>query len=170
MSMRPSPRDLEKLKLPFGRLIKGPPEETIPQLDLTIRETKPPMVAAVGDVVSRETLTAGFRVGLRIVDNRSMRKGLSASTYPAKRTYTLKNPPGVITDEARQIIRRAVREEEVVIFVEGEEDLLVLPVILESPERSLVVYGQPNEGLVVVTVTLDKKREVAEMLDRMVRA
>jgi len=127
------------------------------------------MVATVGDVVSRGTLRAEVRVDLRIVDNRSMRKGLSASTYPAKRKYTAKNPPGVITDEARQIIRQAVAEKEAVIFIEGEEDLLVLPVILDSPERSLVVYGQPNEGLVVVTVTLDKKREVAEMLERMVR-
>jgi GTP-dependent dephospho-CoA kinase len=168
MAIRPSSRDLEKLKTPFGRLIKGPPEKTIPQLELMIRETKPPMVIAVGDVVSRETLKAGVRVRIRIVDNRSMRKDLATSSYAAKKEYRVRNPPGVITDEARQIIREAVREEESVILVEGEEDLLVLPVILEVPDQSLVLYGQPHEGLVAVTVTPEKKKEVARMMERMI--
>jgi GTP-dependent dephospho-CoA kinase len=135
-----------------------------------IRETNPPMVAAVGDVVSRETLKAGLKVDLRIVDNRSMRKDLSASTLPAKKTYTIKNPPGVITLEAQRTIRKAVGEAGSVIFVEGEEDLLVLPVILESPNGSMVLYGQPSEGLVAVTVTDEKKSEVAGIMDRMVQA
>ncbi len=170
MSIRPGPRDLERLKVPFGRLIKGTPAETIPQLKLMIREAEPPMVVAVGDVVSRETLKAGLKIDLRIVDNRSMRKELSASTLPAKKTYAIKNPPGIITIEARHTIRKAVGEAGSVIFVEGEEDLLVLPVILESPNRSIVVYGQPSEGLVAVTVTDEKKREVASMMERMVPA
>lgn len=167
MALRPAPKDLEKLKTPFGRLIKGPPDETISQLGTLIRQMKPPVVVAVGDVVSRETLRAGVRVNLRIVDNRTMRTDLSSATYPAKKEYTVKNPPGVITDEARQTIREAASEESSVIFVEGEEDLLVLPVILEVPIRSLIVYGQPREGLVAVTVTQEKKKDVQEMIDRM---
>ena len=127
------------------------------------------MVVAVGDVVSRETLKAGIRIDLRIVDNRSMRRDLSISSYPAKKEYTVKNPAGVITPEARDTIRDAIHQEESVIFVEGEEDLLVLPVIIEIPERSLVVYGQPNEGLVAVTVTAEKKTEVSGMIDRMIQ-
>ena len=127
------------------------------------------MVVAVGDVVSRETLKDGVRVDLRIVDNRSMRKDLSISSYPAKKEYTIKNPAGLITLEARETIRDAVHQEGSVIFVEGEEDLLVLPVIIEVPERSLVVYGQPHEGLVAVTVTAEKKQEVSGMIDRMIQ-
>ncbi len=169
MALRPNPKDLEKLKTPFGKLIKGPPEETIPQLERMILETKPPRVVAVGDVVSRETLKAGVRVDLRIVDNRSMRKDLSASTYPASKEYSVKNPAGLITLEAKKIIQEAIPEERAIIFVEGEEDLLVLPVILEVPSRSLVLYGQPHEGLVAVTVTPEKKKEVAGLLDRMIR-
>jgi GTP-dependent dephospho-CoA kinase len=167
MALRPTPKDLEKLKTPFGMLIRGPPDETISQLGTLVRQGKPPVVVAVGDVVSRETLRAGVRVNLRIVDNRTMRTDLPSAAYPAKREYTVKNPPGVITDEARQIIREAASEESSVIFVEGEEDLLVLPAILAVPIRSLVVYGQPREGLVAVTVTQEKKKEVQEMIDRM---
>ncbi len=161
--------DLERLKAPFGKLIPGPPEKTIPLLKQMIKETNPPMVVTVGDVVSRASLKAGLEVHLRIVDNRSMRKEIPASTYPTKATFYVKNPPGVITLEAWQTIKRVLQEEAAVIFVEGEEDLLVLPVVLESPTGSLVIYGQPREGLVVVTVTSSKKKEVATIIDQMIR-
>ena len=85
MSIRPTTKDLERLKTPFGKLIKSPPEQTIPQLKRIIQDTKPPKVIAVGDVVSRETLKAGVRIDLRIVDNRSMRRDLSIASYPAKK-------------------------------------------------------------------------------------
>jgi len=51
--------------------------------------------------------------------------------------------------------------------VEGEEDLLAIPAILESPDKAIIVYGQPSEGLVVVTASPDIKREVREMMNRM---
>jgi uncharacterized protein (UPF0218 family) len=50
-----------------------------------------------------------------------------------------------------------------VMFVDGEEDLLVLPVILESPIGSVVYYGQPKKGIIRVLVT-EKKKQMAECL------
>jgi len=38
--------------------------------------------------------------------------------------------------------------------------------VLHAPEKSLVVYGQPQEGIVVVRVTKQKK----EMMRRIVEA
>ena len=38
------------------------------------------------------------------------------------------------------------------IVVEGEEDLATLPAILYAPPGSVVVYGQPDEGSVLVKV------------------
>ena len=169
MLIRPSASDLQRLKVPFGELFAGPPEETIPKLKNLIEKAKPPMVVTVGDVVSGETLKAGLDVRVRIVDNRSMRKDIPTSRFPVTNTYSVNNPPGVINMEAWQIVKRAVGGREAVIIVEGEEDLLVLPVILEAPNNAFVVYGQPSQGLVVVTVTPSKKREVADMMDRMSR-
>ena len=34
------------------------------------------------------------------------------------------------------------------IIVKGEEDLAVLPCILIAPQETIILYGQPNEGLV----------------------
>jgi hypothetical protein len=53
------------------------------------------------------------------------------------------------------------------IVVEGEEDLLTLIAIMNAPQESLVVYGQPHEGIVVVKVTEDKKTEISELLKAM---
>ncbi len=47
------------------------------------------------------------------------------------------------------------------IIVDGEEDLLTLIAVLVRARRSLVVYGQPHEGIVVVKVTSEKKAEAA---------
>jgi hypothetical protein len=51
--------------------------------------------------------------------------------------------------------------------VEGEEDLLTLVAVVEAPENSLVVYGQPREGLVVVKVDEKIKKRVKEIVDSM---
>ncbi|HOP09469.1 MAG TPA: DUF359 domain-containing protein, partial [Candidatus Methanofastidiosa archaeon] len=53
------------------------------------------------------------------------------------------------------------------IFIDGEEDLATLPAIFFAPEGAIVVYGQPDEGIVIVNVTDEKKKEVYSILSRM---
>jgi len=151
----------------MGLLIPGSPRETIPKLKKMIQKGRPPWVATVGDVVSRETLDAGIRVNLRIIDQMTLRRSIGPLEIKAKRTYSVRNPAGVITSEARDAIKDAVQQTEAVIYVKGEEDLLAIPTILESPDNSLIIYGQPSKGLVVVTSTPDVKRAVGEMMNRM---
>jgi len=45
--------------------------------------------------------------------------------------------------------------------------MLTLVAILCAPEKALVVYGQPHEGMVVVEVTLEKKNETRKIVDAM---
>jgi len=52
-------------------------------------------------------------------------------------------------------------------YVDGEEDLLAIPAILESPDNALIVYGQPSQGVVVVTASSEVKHETREMMNRM---
>ena len=51
-------------------------------------------------------------------------------------------------------------DEKTLILVDGEEDLFALPAIFLAPINSLVLYGQPNKGFVLVKVT-DKTRLIA---------
>jgi uncharacterized protein (UPF0218 family) len=138
-------------------------------LNSIVSKTRPRKVVAVGDVVSRETLVAGITVNLRILDHISKRRPTAAFNLKVKKTYHVKNPAGVITLEAWETIKRAMKDEEALIIVEGEEDLLALPCIVESPSNSLVLYGQPSKGLVVVDTNSKVKDEASLILSRMTR-
>jgi uncharacterized protein (UPF0218 family) len=166
---KPNQGDIPRLKEPFGTLIRGDPSVTMPKLREMVRDQRPSRVTAVGDVVSRETLARGIPVDLRIIDHISMRKPSASFKIEARRSYHVKNPPGVITQESWDAIRQAMREHDVVILVDGEEDLLTLPCIVESADNSLILYGQPSEGLVVVTASPNVKKEAGQILSRMLR-
>jgi uncharacterized protein (UPF0218 family) len=139
----------------------------MPTLRVQIQQNKPPKVTTVGDVVSRESLATGIQVNLRIVDQMTLRKSINPVEIKAERTYRVRNPAGIITKEAWDAIKEAMQHREAVIFVDGEEDLLAIPAILESPDNAFIVYGQPSQGLVVVTASPAMKHDVREMMNRM---
>ena len=169
IQFRPREEDVQRLKSPLGSLLSGPPSETMSKLRTLIKEKNPPRIIAAGDVVSRETLVSAIRVHLRIIDNKTLRKSIASPEFPGKR-FHVKNPAGVVTMEAWEAIKKAMKENsEAVILVDGEEDLLALPSVLEAPVNSFVLYGQPSEGLVVVIVTPRVKSDVAAILERMSR-
>ncbi len=142
----------------------------MPRLRRIIEETNPPRIIAVGDVVSRETLAAGITVHLRIIDHKTLRSPVHSQDFSETKTYRVRNPAGVVTMEAWDVIRQAIRESsDALIVVDGEEDLLALPAIIEAPLEALVLYGQPSEGLVVVMASPRVKKEVGLLLERLPR-
>jgi GTP-dependent dephospho-CoA kinase len=169
IQLRPGQADLQRLKEPFGRLLPGTPAKTMSALNSIISQTQPRRITAVGDVVSRETLVAGITVNLRVLDHISMRRPTAAFNLKVSKTYRVKNPAGVITLEAWETIKKAMKDNEALIVVEGEEDLLALPCIVESPNNCLVLYGQPSKGLVVVDTNSKVKDEASLILSRMTR-
>ena len=79
-----------------------------------------------------------------------------------------KNPAGAITDEAWDAIRAAVSSEgRTKVLIDGEEDLLTVVTVLSAPLGSLVVYGQPNVGVVVVKVTKDRQQNMRRIVGLM---
>ena len=52
----------------------------------------------------------------------------------------------------RQIEKHLKTGNPVIIEVKGEEDLAVLPCILNAPKDTFILYGQPKEGVVLVCV------------------
>ena len=105
---------------------------------------------------------------LSITDNKRMRRRIKTRTFTGKNVVHVKNPRGTITEEAITAIKEALESDERVhIIVDGEEDLLTLIAVLYAPEKSLVVYGQPYEGIVVVEITSEKKAEAKKILKTM---
>jgi len=78
----------------------------------------------------------------------------------------VKNPAGMISSEMVLAIKDALQssEKHICICVDGEEDLATIPVIAFCDIGSYVLYGQPDEGLVCVEVTKEKKEEMNDML------
>ena len=163
-----TPKLRAKLKEPFGTLIRGTFSETMSKLEIIAEREKPPKIISVGDTVSRNLHEHGVSPQLSITDNKRMRKRIQPRIFPAKSVIHVKNPQGTITEEAITAIQKALEsDKQVHIIVEGEEDLLTLIAVLHAPEKSLVVYGQPYEGIVVVKVTPEKKAKVMEVLKAM---
>jgi hypothetical protein len=106
-------------------------------------------------------------VEIGIIDNIIERKTSKHSIEYNAITLNAVNPPGTITDELWTTIQKSfdiAQGSNVLIVVDGEEDLAVIPCVLMAPEGSLILYGQPGEG--VVLVEADKVKETAkEMLD-----
>lgn len=156
---RLTPELREKLKAPLGLLIQGSFDETMKTLKELIEKEKPSKIISVGDAVSDSMTRHGFSPQVLIVDNKVMRKVIQPVALEADQTLHVKNPPGTLSEEAWTVIKEALRgKHRTKVLVDGEEDLLTLVAVLCAPENSLVVYGQPREGIVVVKVT-EKTRE-----------
>jgi uncharacterized protein (UPF0218 family) len=160
-----------KLKDPLGTLIRGSFVETTNRLKDVIREEQPPCIVAVGDTVSKNLERSQILPKLSIIDNKSMRKHARPFASTAQETLHVQNPKATITDEAITAVRNSFGNgNRIQIVVDGEEDLLALVAVLYAPENSLVVYGQPYEGIVVIKVTQAKRTEISEILNTMQNA
>jgi hypothetical protein len=158
----------EELKKPQGLLLEGPYEEIMEKLKQFISEEKPSAVISVGDIVSMHMLQFGVSLDVLIVDNKTMRKAISPIDVTVDRTLHAKNPAGTITEEAWNAIRTAIGSEgRTKVLIEGEEDLLTVVSVLSAPLGALVVYGQPNVGVVVVKVTEDRQENMRRIVDLM---
>jgi len=165
---RVTPELRAKLKKPFGILIQGSFEETMQTLGNIVEREKPSKIVSVGDIVSRNLHANQINPQLSITDNKSMRKRVKQQVFTNKRLVHVKNPRGAITEEAIEAVKESMKSDDHVhILVDGEEDLLALVAIIYAPEEALVIYGQPNEGIVVVETSSEKKTEATKTLKAM---
>ena len=161
------PDDLrDQLKNPLGNLIS----DNDPNKENIIKKiSADTTLITVGERKTENILQFGLKPQIQIIDGLEKR---NQCIVPADDTVNTKlscrNPPGEITEESIQVIQKAFScESPVRITVDGEEDLLVIPVCIHAPENSIVMYGQPNEGLVIVTITPEIRAKVQKILDIM---
>lgn len=166
MSSTNLPQKLQKqLKKPWGMLVRGSFSETARKLREIIEKEKPPSIVSVGDAVSRNLVENDILPNLLIIDNKVMRTKVEPLAFSADKEVHVKNPPGTVTQEACDAVKEAFKTNcRVKMVIDGEEDLLTLAAVLYAPENSVIVYGQPQEGVVVVKATRENKTEAAEIL------
>ncbi len=155
------------LQTPKGEVFSiesGKPEIAVVK---RLQEEQPNCVITVGDVTSETVISEGFIPDVCVVDGITKR-GIYPIDISADNEYTVYNPPAVLYPEAWSTMATALDNEgKSVIFVEGEEDLMGFPAVLLAEENSVMLYGQPNVGIVWVPVTLDNRRIAREFLEQM---
>ncbi len=151
----------KKLKKPFGHLIS----------DVNKLEINSETIICIGDKTSEEILKKGIKPKICVYDGKIKRKRIQIpdiiKKFDAKK-IEIKNPPGSLTEEAFDAINFALKgESSFKIWVDGEEDLITLAAIALAPLDSLVLYGQPSEGVVVVRVDNKNKLKINGILKEM---
>lgn len=167
------PRELRKeLKEPFGELVISNKDSSEKKVAAIVEQTTAERFLIVVGDVSTETLVAiGCVPDISIVDSKTLREDREIVRIPgAKEVYT-RSPAGEISQDAWETIKKTIKEATrdkipIVIYVDGEEDLLTIPATLEAPLGAFVVYGQPGEGLVLVRVSKDTKKKCNQLLSK----
>ena len=153
----------EELQIPIGEIYKEV-KDTLPLF------TQTKLLISVGDIVSTSLLEAGITPNIAIVDFRTRREALDEKTITKHYSHvdkTLSNPHGTINPEIANVILATSRINQTTILkVDGEEDLLTLPVILLAPLGTVVIYGQYEVGMIVVEVTEEIKKVIKDLLSQ----
>jgi uncharacterized protein (UPF0218 family) len=125
-------------------------------------------IITVGDRTTEKMIDFGLIPSLQIIDGIEKREKRVPPKLDNATELAVDNPAAEITPQSIEIIKKAFTlQTPVRLFVNGEEDLLVLPVCIHAPENAVVLYGQPNQGLVVVRITPEIRNKVQGLLDLM---
>lgn len=156
----------EQLKIPLGKLL---PEKDANKENIKKNLPSNPYIITVGDRTTQKMIEFELIPSLQIIDGQEkrVRRNLPKE-FNVATSLTCDNPAAEITTESIDTIKKAFESPSPVrITVNGEEDLLVIPVCIFAPENSVVLYGQPNEGLVIVPITPEIRNKTQTLLDSM---
>lgn len=144
---------------PLGPIVTKPSQTKLDQSPATV---------IVGDIALQHFRTNRWHYDLGIYDLTSARSAYTAH-QDLKPDYELLNSAGSISKESSVLasIFADILDSQSMfnLKVTGEEDLLGVAAILLAPLNTLIYYGQPEEGMVEITVTPQLKWQVATLLN-----
>ncbi len=155
---------ISELKIPLGKLY--------PKFEEAIEDIKvAEFLISVGDETYKNLIKNELYPNVGIIDNLIQRKNHNHDLIQTDDILEAINPAGTITEDLWETIEQAISLADVnnqLIIVDGEEDLAVLPCIRLAPEETTILYGQPNEGLVLLKVS-DVKEKAQELLEGFIK-
>ena len=153
------------LKMPLGKLYHNF-EDAIDEIKSS------EFLISVGDATFSNLTKYELYPNIGIIDNLIQRKNYNHDVIRADHILKANNPAGFITDDLWETIGQALElsnsGECYVIEVAGEEDLAVLPCILMANPETTILYGQPNEGLVLLKVS-DTFTKAQKLIDGFIK-
>ena len=136
---------------------------------VTELHTDPSQITVViGDIVSEYCIQRQLPFHLAVFDGKTQRKAYNSTdlqqTTAQKKITQLTNPAGQVTPEVSawlsQFFVNAVKQKEVtpqLLKIDGEEDLVTVAAVLLAPLGTVIIYGQPEQGMVCLEVTEELK-------------
>ncbi|HVZ12805.1 MAG TPA: pantetheine-phosphate adenylyltransferase [Patescibacteria group bacterium] len=126
-------------------------------------------LVAVGDVSSEKLTELGRQADVSIVDGQTKRGAHESRYFSLENGEGIKNTAGTVSREAalkyQEVQAEFFENKQPEIFViDGEEDLMPLPITLLAPLRTTLVYGMPDQGAVVVKIDETTKKSVVDLL------
>lgn len=130
-------------------------------------------VVTVGDACTVDLVARGRMPDVAVVDFKTKREE-SEDLYESLQVVgdvvlRAVNPAGTLTRDAWRTLNEAFKSgARVRVEVIGEEDLTALAAIDLAPEGTVILYGQPHEGVVLARADAETKARVRGILRRMV--
>jgi uncharacterized protein (UPF0218 family) len=156
--LTPSPSIRRELSRPYGILFLD--DDSLVEFLQRFKS-----IISVGDFVTSVLLAKGVNPILAIVDGSTKR-----GSFPIEFKFTteVRNPRGTISLDAVELIARSLSSgNRTILMVRGEEDMLVLPVLVMAQIGEAIVYGQPGAGAVVLEVSEGMKWRARSLLNSM---
>ncbi|MCP4761012.1 MAG: DUF359 domain-containing protein [archaeon] len=172
---------------PIDFLMEGTIEENIMKSPQWFKEnnlgpTEDYKILCVGDVVTEAFVNNEMlaqHLQMCIIDGITKRKkydNISDEIFTEK--IIIENPAGTVQGNVALKLKKILesdKNKKTLIFIKGEEDLLVIPLVLFAEENTFVVYGQPPitdfgtkipAGMVIITVNSKRKMEIMEIMQQ----
>jgi len=135
-----------------------------------------PKIIAVGDAVTAALINLGIFPDISIVDFKIRRIPVYKNVAELglrdiKVHEKAVNAAGTINIDAFQKLNSLIKNEvrRAVLQIDGEDDLLTLCACYLSPLNYLIVYGQPDAGIVVIEVTEAIKQKARNQLKQFLK-
>lgn len=114
----------------------------------------------IGDLVTKLFLDQNWPFNVAIIDHKSHRQPTSFTLNPTT-VIEKENRPGSINSHIAKELLKMYQDKpkHQIVSVQGEEDLLAFIPCLSEPLNSLVIYGHPQGGVVIIRLTEQNKQK-----------
>lgn len=157
------------LKKPLGKLYYG---LFYKKKHNIIKSIKDNVIITVGDVTTFNLLSINIFPNICIIDGITKRKRYNFSIFSKLKNkyiiYYIHNKPGSLSlylfSLLKNILTEDITNKYYCIFIDGEEDLSILPIIILSKLNYKICYGQPKKGIVIINTTVKLKKKVLSII------
>lgn len=117
-------------------------------------------VFVVGDSTLETFLKNNWRFSLGVFDKKRHRKLVTSQLIDQlPTTHRVNNVAGEISVELVTALQNWFTQSKFkFLFVDGEEDLAAVVLVLISPLETVIYYGQPDKGVIEMKVTIELKQ------------